>query len=51
MDLFTPEYFEKHVTTVVPIVNVDLLIKDKEGRILLSWRDEECFMVGIFREE
>lgn len=42
-DLFTPEYFEKHVTTVVPIVNVDLLIKDKKGRILLSWRDDGMF--------
>lgn len=42
-DLFTPEYFEKHITTVVPIVNVDLLIKDKEGRILLSWRDDGMF--------
>lgn len=27
-------------TRITPIVNVDLLIKDENGRILLSWRDD-----------
>lgn len=34
------ELFEA-ITTLTPIVNVDLLIKDESGRILLSWRDDE----------
>jgi colanic acid biosynthesis protein WcaH len=31
-------YFVSHVT---PLLNVDLLIKDKTGRTLLTWRDDE----------
>jgi len=40
-DLFTPEYFEKHITTVVPIINVDLIVIDNNRRILLSYRDDD----------
>lgn len=29
------------VSRVTPLINVDLLIKDENGRILLSWRDDE----------
>jgi ADP-ribose pyrophosphatase YjhB (NUDIX family) len=30
-----------YVSRVTPLVNVDLLIKDEEGRVLLSWRDDQ----------
>lgn len=33
-------------TEVTPMVNVDLLIKDDRGRILLSWRDDEFYEPG-----
>ena len=36
-----PEEVFEFVTTITPMVNVDLLIKDNEGRILLSWRDDD----------
>jgi colanic acid biosynthesis protein WcaH len=29
------------ISRVTPLVNVDLLVKDKNGRTLLSWRDDE----------
>ena len=29
------------ITRTTPMVNVDLLIKDEKGRILLAWRDDE----------
>ncbi|MDD2889299.1 MAG: NUDIX domain-containing protein [bacterium] len=29
------------VSRITPMVNVDLLIKDENGRTLLSWRDDE----------
>jgi len=29
------------VSTITPLINVDLLIMDENGRILLSWRDDE----------
>jgi colanic acid biosynthesis protein WcaH len=29
------------ISRTTPLVNVDLLIKDKQGRTLLSWRDDE----------
>jgi colanic acid biosynthesis protein WcaH len=34
------------ISRLVPMVNVDLLIYDEEGRILLTWRDEEIHGVG-----
>ncbi|MDP3705980.1 MAG: NUDIX hydrolase [Legionellaceae bacterium] len=29
------------VSSVTPMINVDLLIKDESGRFLLSWRDDQ----------
>jgi colanic acid biosynthesis protein WcaH len=29
------------ISRITPLVNVDLLIKDKKGRTLLTWRDDE----------
>ena len=29
------------ISRITPMVNTDLLIKDKKGRILLAWRDDE----------
>ena len=36
-----PEEVFLFATEITPMVNVDLLIRDEEGRILLSWRDDE----------
>lgn len=30
-----------YISRTTPLVNVDLLIKDEKGRVLLSWRDDE----------
>lgn len=35
-----PEDIFLFVSRLVPMVNVDLLIKDEDGRTLLSWRDD-----------
>src|SRR5258708_14553334 len=34
------------ISRLVPMVNVDLLISDDQGRILLTWRDDEIHGVG-----
>jgi len=34
------------ISRLVPMVNVDLLIFDHEGRILLTWRDDEIHGAG-----
>ncbi len=36
-----PESVFLFATSITPMINVDLLILDKTGRILLSWRDDE----------
>lgn len=36
-----PEDIFYYISSVTPLVNVDLLIKDENGRILLSWRDDQ----------
>lgn len=36
-----PEEVFLFVTELTPMVNVDLLIKDEKGRILLAWRDDK----------
>ncbi len=41
-----PEELFLFVSRVTPLVNVDLLIKDKKERILLSWRDDPFAGVG-----
>lgn len=35
-----PDEVFSFVASVTPMVNVDLLIQDEHGRILLSWRDD-----------
>jgi len=35
-----PEDLFFYISRVTPMVNVDLLIKDEKGRVLLSWRDD-----------
>ena len=37
-----PEELFFFTSRIVPLVNVDLLIKDENGRTLLSWRDDEA---------
>lgn len=36
-----PEKVFELVASLTPMVNVDLLIHDMEGRVLLSWRDDK----------
>jgi len=36
-----PEEIFLFASTLMPMVNVDLLIKDEQGRTLLSWRDDK----------
>jgi colanic acid biosynthesis protein WcaH len=35
-----PEDIFLFISQLTPLVNVDLLIKDENGRVLLSWRDD-----------
>lgn len=41
-----PEDIFLFATSITPMVNVDLLIRDEKGRILLSWRDDEIEGTG-----
>jgi colanic acid biosynthesis protein WcaH len=34
------------ISRTTPLVNVDLLVKDKNGRVLLAWRDDEYYGQG-----
>ena len=34
------------ISRLVPMVNVDLLISDEQGRVLLTWRDDEIHGTG-----
>lgn len=36
-----PEPVFEFVSSVTPMVNVDLLVRDKYGRILLAWREDK----------
>ena len=36
-----PEEIFLFISRTTPLVNVDLLIKDENGRVLLSWRDDQ----------
>lgn len=36
-----PYDFFLFISRMTPLINVDLLIKDNKGRILLSWRDDK----------
>ncbi len=35
-----PEELFYYISSITPLVNIDLLIKDESGRTLLSWRDD-----------
>lgn len=41
-----PEDIFLFASRITPMVNVDLLIKDEEGRTLLSWREDKNFWKG-----
>jgi colanic acid biosynthesis protein WcaH len=41
-----PEDIFFFVSRTTPLVNVDLLVKDKAGRVLLAWRDDEYYGKG-----
>lgn len=41
-----PEEVFLFASRITPMVNVDLLIKDENGRILLSWRDDKYAGTG-----
>lgn len=36
-----PDDLFYYISKITPLVNVDLLIKDENGRTLLSWRDDQ----------
>ena len=37
-----PEDLFLYATTITPMINVDLLVRNKQGHILMSWRDDIC---------
>jgi hypothetical protein len=41
-----PEELFLFVSRLIPMINVDLLISDDQGRIHLTWRDDEIFGAG-----
>jgi len=41
-----PEDVFFFISRITPMINVDLLIKDENGRILLSWRDDKFHEEG-----
>lgn len=41
-----PEEIFLFATEITPMVNVDLLIRDEDGSILLSWRDDQFYGKG-----
>jgi colanic acid biosynthesis protein WcaH len=41
-----PEELFLFISTVTPLANVDLLIKDDAGRTLLTWRDDRHYGAG-----
>jgi ADP-ribose pyrophosphatase YjhB (NUDIX family) len=41
-----PEEMFVQITRFVPMINVDLLIKDSAGRLLLTWREDEIHGKG-----
>jgi colanic acid biosynthesis protein WcaH len=43
-----PEDIFLFISRTTPLVNVDLLIKDKHGRVLLAWRDDEYYGKGWY---
>ena len=41
-----PEDIFLLISRLIPIVNVDLLIKDSQNRTLLTWREDEIYGAG-----
>ena len=41
-----PEELFLYVSSITPLVNVDLLIKDDAGQVLLTWRDDPYYEPG-----
>lgn len=41
-----PEDIFLFLTSIIPMINVDLLIRDEKGRVLLSWRDDDIHGKG-----
>ncbi len=41
-----PEELFLYISSITPLVNVDLLIKDDSGRVLLTWRDDSYYEPG-----
>lgn len=41
-----PDEIFYYISRTTPLINVDLLIKDEKGRMLLSWRDDQYSGIG-----
>ena len=41
-----PEEVFLSLTRLTPMINVDLLIRDTEGRVLLTWREDRFYPAG-----
>ena len=41
-----PDELFYYISKTTPLVNVDLLIKDENGRILLAWREDPIAGIG-----
>lgn len=37
-----PEEVFTYISTITPLINVDLLIRNESGAILMAWRDDLC---------
>lgn len=37
-----PEALFLYTTTITPMINVDLLVRNERGHVLMSWRDDMC---------
>lgn len=41
-----PQQVFEFISTLTPMINVDLLVQDEQGRTLLTWRDDAHFGKG-----
>jgi colanic acid biosynthesis protein WcaH len=41
-----PDDIFYYISSTTPLINIDLLIRDEKGRVLLSWRDDEYSGTG-----
>lgn len=37
-----PEEVFTYVSTITPLINVDLLVRNESGAVLMAWRDDVC---------